>query len=295
MKPHAAPPTFSHEGMEYQSVREPTKNDYVKEIEKPTCGGKMNDKKEILLEISKQKIDIAAALGIHSKQLQESFEQVCPPHGDINKRSFKASDAAEAIYELKLILEGYENSDHRHLRNNVVIRSLAPVKEIVEAAAQLVQLTINKDCKSVLVKLDRPALGRRFLANGSLPDDDALRTCLFCHHATVDAPHSNAVAKAMNENCLHEYTRKSKAHKLLKDAGKTLARAPPVPKYEPMYYQCHCRQMTCLRGGSGSCVKCKNEGTKIDDSGFCPCEICQCTCSLAYNVRDFLIVSFPLF
>jgi hypothetical protein len=161
-----------------------------------------NDKKLIVFDICKRRVEIAAALEIHSKQLQEWFLSVCPLQDDINKRTFKASDAAEAIYELKLILDGYKNSEHHLLRNNVVLTSLTPAKEIVEAAAQLVQLTINKDCKSVLVKLDGPALGRRFLANGTLPDDAVLRKCLFCHHPTVDSPDTNKVALLTNANCL---------------------------------------------------------------------------------------------
>jgi hypothetical protein len=53
--------------------------------------------------------------------------------------------------------------------------------------------------------------------------------------------------------------------------------------------------MTCLRGGSGSCASCKENKTKLDDSGFCPCEICQCTCSLAYNVSDVVHVAFDFY
>ena len=140
----------------------------------------------------------------------------------------------------------------------VVMAKLPPCSDLWMKARNAAKGKKRAKGKMVYVTLDHRALSQKYLeGGGAFPLQKELGCCLVCGHWNVDEPiKENRAAGRRNFDKMETYKRKVAEHTAQKNAGVAVGRAPPRPKIEDVYLQCHCHQMQCIRGGGGTCIEC---------------------------------------
>jgi hypothetical protein len=267
------------------TFKDPTKEDIVKELVKPSCFGTVKDKKELLGKLIDNRALIERKFQSTSNSLVDTFRLHLPAlRSELNSRTFNANKAAESLYEANQCFLSYKQHARVALRQDDIRPLFSQIEVAVDDAKQMAFQTMVNMTKSCIVKLSSTQVRRKFGEKGSVPIEATHRTCILCNHNRVDAPDTNNQAFLNNELVYGAWQKKKNDYEDKKSKGEAPGRAPPRPKMNAVYYQCHCHKTKCLRNGGGSCLKCKETPTTYSANGACEsCEICKCNCQMAYQ------------
>ena len=168
-----------------------------------------------------------------------------------------------------------------------------------------------------MVKLSDAQRQRTFSIE-RIPADPNHRRCLVCGNLTINEPEENEQVVKHNEEVDRNYAMKSVAwNEYLKDndknegknckkaafptdptnPSKTLKRQPTKAAYKSQVLQCMASTSKCVMRNSDTCSTCPiwcindKTGLRYPFTSKCECPVCTSTCTAAYHVHNFHVLS----
>jgi hypothetical protein len=110
----------------------------------------------------------------------------------------------------------------------------------------------------------------------------------FSARTKASTANSNDKTTQDNDAAMQKHSADKLEWETKKARNEPVGRCPTIPKMQAVYFQCHCAQFNCIRGGSGTCPDCKDN----EENGYCrgDCDKCNCPCTAAYLVSVTCIV-----
>ena len=271
-----------------------TEEEIVAELKLSACA-KLEKKRELVLSLVKNQEAVVAEMRRIDSIDADRMQKTIPSEEDFRKTTNKnATFVAIVIYHVTAIFSSFvatrKSMPTRSASNNKMVEKtmelLPPIKAVRDRAVTLAKNKKSKECNKMYLDLDPVAMNRKFLEGGGMvPEQEGLHRCYACNYCFVDEPRAqNQAAALRNQKRLLEHSERKKEHEKMVKEGTATGRAPKTPKMEPVYVQCHCHQMRCIRGGGGTCPTCNENPPKYNNKGQCDCPVCSCNCSVAYQV-----------
>jgi len=206
----------------------------------------------------------------------------------LGSSAFTARMLGDRVYEIAVICKSIMDSNVKFSRDSVAQKYLNPFLEMHQKARGYALDAKRDYLSSCFPNAKEVDNNRLFGVDGTVPDDEGLRLCIFCAHEMVDCPNTNSANHTANAATRRKYEQEKAEYEADKDAWKSKhgKSKPAEPKYKPVYLQCHCAQMACSGFRQGTCEECKRNPPNVDGNGKCPCQICQCVCSASVLVSD---------
>ena len=284
---------------------------------------KMQPKQEMLWRLVAVRKDLIQDAGLidisNNTNLKVNLEREVPNSKKLvrSMTNRKLAEKIVSLFELLELLNPYFESSHRSSRSD----STNPKMQVVK---DMLQLKMTIDSRAITTIGDSetdPFLKGVALSNAQrertfsfsrIPQDEALRMCLYCGHDSINEPIENDTIVADNKKKIEQYreaTEKWAEYEANVERVKkssVLSKLPPKPKHPitkkemkgaprrpkttKQILQCHCLQSMCAQVGStvgSSCpIKCKDtEGNRYAAATdhTCSCPRCKCKCAKAYH------------
>ena len=286
-----------------------TEEEIRSEFGKAAIIGKITDKVKIVKSIIKGKTTIRNL--ITTTQGKDAFSAVFSNRGisivgDIKGDTAKVPSISAILCEICPILESnsiYTNDTMHRISDSELVQHLISLRTGYDRAKGNVEESKLNVLTKKMVKLVGPSRDRKFLENGTLPEDNAHKECVCCGHKNcVDEPISNQRVVEANQRKRANHEAQAARDQIEWDAGRPvlnnngtvlqIGRARPFPKLDLLSQECHCEQQNCLtKTGEVSekdcIIKCINPETKMRYefvNGECQCPHCMCKCRKAWSV-----------
>jgi hypothetical protein len=172
-----------------------------------TCYGSKEEKASLLRKLIEQRPQLLARFKTLCSHLEQSFDLNMPSKtSDVNKLT--ASDVVKKLFQAKVMLDEYLQTEVTKTRLVVTMEHLqAEIQKMRMEAEATVKQKKEDSLQNQIIKLSQVQKNRKFLEDGSIPVDEAHRTCPFCKHSNVDEPSSNVALLEKNLVALSEYNR----------------------------------------------------------------------------------------
>jgi len=235
-----------------------------------------------------------------------------------------SANAVVGLFEICGLLSEKLREQMRGLRSDsqdVTMKLLVDIGELKEKVDKQVRANLQNTGSDPILKgktLSNAQRERLFDIN--LLPDEAMQSCLFCGHESINKAKENEGMSASNKAKTEEEKKSQrvwdkyekekleteKNSRALPQApknpttGRAMKRRPHGVKLERPWLQCMCSTSYCAQQGTdigSSCpikCKCENGDRYPFQGGQCQCQVCQCECSKAYEIGDIQRIGLKL-
>jgi hypothetical protein len=163
------------------------------------------------------------------------------------------------VYEIGIIatnILAMRNVQFSH--HSTAKQLLQPFVTMLEQAKVSALKEKREYLKSCLVPDKDADKSHMFHVDGNIPPDESMQFCVLCSHEYVDLPGSKVTNHAANMHNREKYEQELEVYEKDKEAWKEKNKKgkPSEPKSLPVYFQCHCFQMSCSGYKQGTCEEC---------------------------------------